>query len=330
MIASQLFVFCLSSVLSADEEDSVRNARRPSSETELKKWLTNMVTFHGFTSAEVKAATGMELSEIEAVRKRLGLSEVKIPEPTIDSPLLVLPYPGGRHPRIGFLEGAVEPQRETKLSIFAPWKGNSSIRSYVVADIPEAIWWERDAPETAEKKGRELLYLAHSHIDTFWTQQKVKLEKQEWLETKPGVFEMTRKLPNGITFGTRVQSHPDHVDMEQWISNGTEKTLTGLRVQNCIMLKGAPEFSGLHNDNKVFREPYAACRDDSGKRWIISAWDPCISAWGNAKCPCLHSDPKFPDCKPGATVLLRGWLSFFEGSDIDAELDRIQGTGWRK
>lgn len=27
--------------------------------------------------------------------------------------LRLLPYPGGRHPRIGFLDGAIDPQRDT-------------------------------------------------------------------------------------------------------------------------------------------------------------------------------------------------------------------------
>jgi hypothetical protein len=45
--------------------------------------------------------------------------------------------------------------------------------------------------------------------------------------------------------------------------------------------------------------------------------------------PCLHSDPKFPDCDPGQTQHLRGWLSFYEGADLDSELQRIERTGWR-
>jgi len=42
----------------------------------------------------------------------------------------------------------------------------------------------------------------------------------------------------------------------------------------------------------------------------------------------LHSDPKFPDCAPGQTKQLRGWLSFYEGTDIEAEMHRIQTLGW--
>ena len=64
-------------------------------------------------------------------------------------------------------------------------------------------------------------------------------------------------------------------------------------------------------------------------RWVISAWSPLHRTWANPPCPCLHSDPKFPDCKPGQTQRLRGWLSFYEGSDIRTELSRIEQTGWR-
>ena len=67
------------------------------------------------------------------------------------SVLKVLPYPGGRHPRIGFLDGAIRPQRETKFSVFLPW----DLSQYVVVDLPEAIWMKRG-------KDRELLYLAHT------------------------------------------------------------------------------------------------------------------------------------------------------------------------
>jgi len=60
------------------------------------------------------------------------------------------------------------------------------------------------------------------------------------------------------------------------------------------------------------------------------AWERCVHAWGNENCPCLHSDPQFPDCAPGETARLHGWLSFYEGTDIEAEFERIEKTGWRK
>jgi hypothetical protein len=95
------------------------------------------------------------------------------------------------------------------------------------------------------------------------------------------------------------------------------------------MLKGASEFNSISNDNKLFRDPLAACRNSAGNRWIITGWENCQRAWGNAPCPCMHSDPQFADCAPGETQRLHGWLSFYEGTEIDAELERIKHLDWR-
>jgi hypothetical protein len=95
------------------------------------------------------------------------------------------------------------------------------------------------------------------------------------------------------------------------------------------MLAGASGFAGQTNDNKVLQKPYAAARSVDGRRWVITAWEPIDRCWANERCPCLHSDPKFPDCPPGETVRLRGWLSFYGGDDLNGELKRIEQTGWR-
>jgi hypothetical protein len=291
-------------------------ARRPASDDELRFWLDNMLVHHRYALAEVIAVTGLTGDEINAAVKRFGIEPSVIPQRAAGAPLEVLPYPGGRHPRIGFLEGAVDPQRETKLSVFAPWKGGG----YAVADVPEAIWHQSEA-------GRELLYLAHTHVPTIWTKRGVRLAQLEWQKTDDG-WRVERTLPNQVTFGTSAAPKRDHVAMEMWLTNGADRVLRGLVVQNCIMLKGLAGFEQQSNDNKLFRQPYVACHNADRSRWIITAWQPCQRAWGNAPCPCLHSDPKFPDCDPGQTVRLRGWLSFYEGSDIDAELGRIAAKKW--
>ena len=103
-----------------------------------------------------------------------------------------------------------------------------------------------------------------------------------------------------------------------------------LVVQNCVMLKGAPDFAAMTNENKVVSSPYVACRNDSSDRWIITAWEPCVRPWSNASCPCMHSDPQIPDCLPGQTQRIQGWLSFYEGRDIKAEFERINATGWQR
>ena len=139
-----------------------------------------------------------------------------------------------------------------------------------------------------------------------------------------------RTLPNGVSFSSTITPGVDGVRMKMTLTNGTDKTLVGLRVQNCVMLKMAKGFNAQTNDNKVLQKPYAACRGADGKRWIITAWEPYNRTWDNARCPCVHSDPKFPDCKPGETVKAHGRLSFYEGRDVEIEFRRIEQTGWHE
>jgi hypothetical protein len=73
-----------------------------------------------------------------------------------------------------------------------------------------------------------------------------------------------------------------------------------------------------------------AARSEDGRRWVITAFEPCDRPWDNPRVPCIHSDPKFPDCAPGATTRIRGWLSFFEGTAIQAEFKRLDQVGWRE
>jgi hypothetical protein len=281
----------------------------------LRYWLENLFWHHRFTTEEISAATGLSSNEITTALTRFSITPANRPQRPAGAPLLVLPYPGGRHPRLGFLDGAVDPQRETKISVFTPWDDSS----YVVVDVPEAIW-----------SNLGLTYLAHTHVPTIWTKQNVKLPSLEWNRRSDGSFDFERVLPNGIAFGAFVRPGPDAVRMELWLKNATQQTLSDLRVQNCVMLKGAKGFEQQSNSNKVFSAPYVACRDASGQRWVITAWDPCHRPWANPPVPCLHSDPKFPDCPPGETRRLRGWLSFYEGADIEGEFRRIDQIGWRR
>jgi peptidoglycan/xylan/chitin deacetylase (PgdA/CDA1 family) len=293
----------------------LENFRRPKNDDDLQFWLQTMHD-HGFTQVEMAAATGLSTNEI-----RDGIEKLIIGPPprNVAESLRVLPYPGGRHPRIGFLEGAIRPQRETKVSVFAPWIDGG----YAVADVPEAIWvQEGDKP-------RELLYLAHTHVPTMWDKQNVTLEPLEWSREKDGTYRMERKLPNSVVFGTHVKPTPTEVRFDMWLTNGTREPLKGLLVQNCVMLKSLRGFEQQTADNKVIQKPYVACKNLAGDKWIITAWEPCIRPWGNPPCPCLHSDPQFPDCEPGQTVRLRGWLSFYEGRNLAAELKRIDATKWQ-
>lgn len=261
----------------------------------------------------MQQVTGLSAEQLSVRLKQFGISAGSRPQRP-DGKLFVLPYPGGRHPRIGFLDGAVDPQRETKLSVFCPWDDHS----YGVLDLPEAIW-----------SNLGLTYLAHTHVDTIWTKLGITLPQQEWDILADGSFVMERVLPNGIEFGVKVIPLKNQLRMKMWLTNGTDEPLTDLRVQNCVMLKAAEGFEQQDNDNKMFTNGYAIAHSPDRSRWMISGWDPVNRAWGNGPCPCLHSDPKFPDCQPGETQWLRGWFSFYEGQDINAELKRIEATGWR-
>ena len=314
LISLMLILTASWQTVSSVRGDDPSNARRPKNDSELRLWLENMIWQHRFSDAEVTAATGLSADEINAARAKFNIRDDNRPVRTATSPLLVLPYPGGRHPRIGFLDGAVNPQRETKVSVFTPWND----KDYVVVDVPEALW-----------SNLGLTYLAHTHIDTVWSKQGIAMERLEWTRSKEGALQIQRRLPNGIEFAALVVPQRDAVRMELSLKNGSKEKLSDLRVQNCVMLKGASGFSAQTNDHKLFRKPFVCVHDASKRRWIITAWTPCDRAWGNAPCPCLHSDPKFPDCAPGESQVLRGWLSFYEGSDIDSELARIEAIGWQ-
>ncbi len=291
------------------------NYRQPTTDEQLQYWLENMVWYHHFSIEEMEAATGLSAEQIKAALERFDISPANRPARE-DERLLVLPYPGGRHPRDGFLEGAVNPQRETKLSVFTPWDDDS----YVVVDVPEAVF-----------SNLGLIYLAHHHepFPTVWEKQGIGLEPLEWNRREDGSFGFERRLPNGIAFGAKVTPEKETVRMELWLRNATDEQLTDLKVQNCVMTARAKAFEQHTNKNKVFREPYVACRSEDGSRWIITAWENCVNPWANPDVPCFHSDPQFDNCEPGQTVRLAGWLSFYEGTDIEGELGRIEKIGWR-
>lgn len=288
------------------------NARPASNDDDLKYWLTNAMVHHRFTAAEAGAALGLTADEVQAAAKRL---KVEVSQLAIKSGSVVrvLPYPGGRHPRIGFRDGAIRPQRETKASVFAPWDGGG----YAVADVPEAVW------HTSEGGKAELLYLAHTHVPTMWDRQKVALDPLEWKRESDGSLSLERILPNKVTMTSRIQPGQDGVRMEFRVTNATDKVLGGLRVQMCVMLAGLKDFEQRTNDNKTLAPPFAACHDSSGTKWIITGWERCGRAWANPPCPCIHADPVVEDCPPGESRGVRGWLSFYEGKDIQQELKRL-------
>ena len=270
------------------------------------RWLHNMIIDHRYTDREVQDATGMSLEAVKDWKLHYSNQDEQSIQQT--NPLKVLPYPGGRHPRRGFLEGAIDPQRETKVSVFAPWEEGG----YAVVDIPEAIF-----------SNLGLTYLAHTHIPTIWSSSGVELETGEW-EEQGGQLVMRRKLPNGIMIKSSVSIDPVGVRMQIDLTNGTSERLTGLRVQVCTMLKGLVGFQTQRRRKQVLEGPFIAVQSDFDDRWLITAWTPLNRCWANPPVPCIHSDPVFPDCDPGATVSVSGGMWFYEGVEIQSEIQRIQ------
>jgi hypothetical protein len=271
---------------------------------DLSFWSACMAQ-HGYTLEEAAEVCRLTTPEYQA-SIRVPLPSPEQPRP--EDPVRVWPYPGGRHPRIGFLNGAVDPQRGTKASLFLPWAASD----YVVIDLPEAIF-----------SNLGLLFLAHTHVPTIWDKQNIKIENVDWTRTDSGL-EFERSLPNGVRFGSKVTPTKNAVDCELWLENGTAETLTGLRTQVCLMLKGAAGFNEQTHDRKVLDSPVAAVRSKDSNHWILVAFEHCGKVWENPPVPCIHSDPVFPDAAPGATVRVRGRVWFYEGEDITGQLSEAR------
>jgi hypothetical protein len=289
-----------------DTADVLRSSRALQAD-DRERWLRNMIVDHRFTADEVRLAAGMSIAQAQQEVDRLSVGN----DNAADQPRLrVMPYPGGRHPRRGFLNGAIDPQRETKISVFPAWKD----AGYVVVDVPEAIF-----------SNLGLTYLAHTHVPTIWSERSIQLEPLEWMVEQSGL-RMQRRLPNGISFGSQVSHDESTVTMEMWLTNGTDQPLTGLRSQVCVMLKGLVGFNSQRRRPERVDGSLVAVQGDRGNRWVITSWRPIHRAWTNSPVPCLHADPVFPDCAPGETVRVDGKLWFYEGDDIDAEIQRLKAS----
>ncbi len=278
---------------------------------DLRYWLENALAYHTFTYEEAAAATGLSVEAVKREAAGFGIKRGKAPARKAGAPLRVLPYPGGRHPRIGFLDGAVDPVRGTKATVFLPWEK----AGYVVLDLPEALWTNLG-----------LTYLAHTHIPTIWDKQNVKLPHVEWQRLADGVLANQLRLPNGITIAGRIVPRADAVDLKLSIRNGTPAALSNIRAQICLMLKGAPAFEEQTGDNKRQIGQCHACMSRDGKRWIVIAWERG-KTWENPDVPCMHSDPNYPDAAAGTTVTDRGRIFFYQGKDVETEIKRRRAAG---
>ncbi len=298
-----------------DESAQVARVARALGEgPDREAWLENMIVHHRLTVEELRRATGLSLNDAATLWRKYNATDTAVPSSAdrdAPHPIRVLPYPGGRHPRRGFLEGAIDPQRETKVSIFPPWPNGG----YVVVDVPEAIF-----------SNLGLTYLAHTHIPTIWDEQGIPLEPLEWHQTDTSL-NCERRLPNGIRFTSTVARTPaddGSIGMQIRLTNHTTEPLTALRVQVCTMLAATEGFQ--HQQRLDTREagPFIAVKSVDHDRWILTAWEPLNRVWTNPPVPCIHADPIFPDCPPGETVAVDGKLWFYEGDDIDGFLTSLR------
>ncbi len=282
-------------------------AQTPAAPVDETRYWLEVCAAHNYSQAETAMATGTEARDVAALRQRYGTRPPTAPADR----LLLLPYPGGRHPRIGFQDGAIDPHRDTKCSVFLPGGG------YIVIDVPEAIWCEK-----------ELVYLAHTHIPTKWGKQGIALDRIDWTREANGVLTSRRTLPDGLAFSVRVEPDKDGARMELLLKNGTDRKLTGLMAQICVMLKGAPGFNAQTKDNKATFPGTGVCavRSEDGTRWIATVFEK-PKLWENPPCPCIHADPLFPDLAPGEETVSRGRVFIFEGEDLQAEIERRAAAG---
>jgi peptidoglycan/xylan/chitin deacetylase (PgdA/CDA1 family) len=268
----------------------------------LNYWL-DVMTQHGYTLAEMQQVTALPKKTLEARLAKLS------PAPAKDDVINVLPYPGGRHPRIGFLEAAIDPIRGTKVSIFTPWEDGG----YVVLDLPEAIF-----------SNLGLTYLAHTHIPSIWDDANRYIENRDWIPEDDGGLRGEWTLPNKISFGARVVPQADEVDFELWLKNDSDADLSKLRTQVCLMLKAAPGFNAQDKERKHYDGPVVSIQAEGKDRWMLLAFEQCKRAWDNPKCPCMHSDPTLPDAPAGERVSVQGKLRFHEGPGVEEAIAKLR------
>ena len=277
-------------------------------------WLENMLAYHHFTTEESSRVLGWSKEEVQKQADELHLISQTNAATAASGKIRVLPYPGGREVRMGFLDGNRDWQRGTKASVFLPWDPNS----YVVLDLPEAIF-----------SGDRLLFLGHTHVPTVFNEHNLWVDNVDWTRDTEGALHFERVFTNDFAlfaFGASIQPATGGVEMELWLRNDSAQPLTSLRAQICGHLKGAPQFNEQTTANKIFRAPVTAVHSIAKDKWIITAWEQCGKSWGQPNVPCIHADPVLPDCAPGQTVRVRGRLWFYEGKDIDTELAQAQSS----
>ena len=134
------------------------------------------------------------------------------------------------------------------------------------------------------------------------------------MDDRPGRLVRTvATLPNKVTLTSRITPGRDGARMEFRVTNGSAETLTGLDVQMCVMLKALNGFELRTNDNKVFQPPFAAARDASGRRWIITGWERCSGPGATRPAPASTPTPGSRTARPANRDASRGGCRSMKG-----------------
>jgi peptidoglycan/xylan/chitin deacetylase (PgdA/CDA1 family) len=270
-----------------------------------KVYWMEIMKRHRFTQDEMALVLGAELEDLEDS----AVSDFN-PSNKSTEQIEVMPFPGGRHPRVDFKEGMLSPRRGTKLSVFLPWDPDD----YIVLDLPEAIFTQYG-----------LTFLGHKHIPTIFDMQKLAIPNVDWKRDSTGNWTNLWSLHKQVEIGVKVTPMKNYVLMHLALTNNTADTIfRELQTQVCLMLGEAKNFAQQTNENKRLNCPVVAVEAKDERHWILTGWEGCAHPWGNEDCPCLHADPMFPDCAPGQTVSINGVLWFYAGDDVDEEIIRVR------
>lgn len=241
----------------------------------------------GFTAAELEAARDGETALNGATDS--GSANV------LRAALLwrPLPYPGGRHPRRGFRDGARDPRRETKLLFGIP-----DLPGYLVLDLPEAIWSDE-----------ELILLAHRHVPTRWDRRGEQEAFTPWRISRDGARAANdHHLPDGSTVSAEAtRSSDSQIDLLLRVSNGSDREFVNVWAQTCLILAWTEQQP--HERQEVdLSVDTASLRLRDGRR-LEFIWERTHRTWQNPPVPCMHSDPFLGSCAPGDSVTVHGSLT---------------------
>jgi hypothetical protein len=277
-------------------------------------WLENMACYHAFTDDEIASAMGIPVAEVPPSLAANHVARSTGTRNAVGRSITMVPYPGGRSPFPVDAQDSGWLRRDTKLSVFAPWDS----ASYAVLEVPRAVITDQG-----------VVYPDCRSVPTVWTREGACLPRVEWVRLPNSTLTYERVLPIGVAFGAKATCAPGGVRMELWLRNGTESTLKYVMAQCGSFLARLKGFEKQSAATATIRAPYVAARSADGAKWAILAWDAADRTWCDTRLLGIRSDPTFPDCPPHGTVKVQGWFSFYQGTDIDGELKRIDTTGWR-